>query len=156
MDVLRNHFPGLTGELNLKWPNDLLLDDKKLAGFLGEQSEGSFRLGVGINVNNDLDGSDFRLEATSLREQLETDVDSTSILFNWYRGFVDCLDRADECRHFEPEELESRLGTMGKEVIVENTRGEVLGLDTNGALRVDFNGDKRSIHRTDQVEILHQ
>ncbi|MBC7785625.1 MAG: biotin--[acetyl-CoA-carboxylase] ligase [Burkholderiales bacterium] len=39
----------------LKWPNDLLHDDLKLAGLLCERVEGADLIGLGLNVNLDLD-----------------------------------------------------------------------------------------------------
>jgi BirA family biotin operon repressor/biotin-[acetyl-CoA-carboxylase] ligase len=35
----------------LKWPNDLVVDDRKLAGVLAEADRGAVVVGIGINVN---------------------------------------------------------------------------------------------------------
>jgi BirA family biotin operon repressor/biotin-[acetyl-CoA-carboxylase] ligase len=40
---------GLTARL--KWPNDVLVDGRKIAGILPEASTGRVRLGIGFNVN---------------------------------------------------------------------------------------------------------
>ena len=37
----------------IKWPNDILLDDHKVAGILVEAAEGVVILGIGINVNQE-------------------------------------------------------------------------------------------------------
>ena len=43
---------GLTGlDVGLKWPNDVLIGDGKLAGILAEQSAGAIVAGAGINVS---------------------------------------------------------------------------------------------------------
>lgn len=39
-------------QLNLKWPNDILLAGRKVAGILAEYSRGHLLVGVGVNVNN--------------------------------------------------------------------------------------------------------
>jgi len=39
------------GRLKLKWPNDLLLDDKKVAGLLIESESRPFAVAIGIGVN---------------------------------------------------------------------------------------------------------
>ncbi len=48
-------------QVNIKWPNDIYFQGKKLAGILTESEKiaGTFYLvsGMGINVNNDLSGS---------------------------------------------------------------------------------------------------
>ena len=36
--------------VNVKWPNDLLIDGKKLAGILSEKNENGVVVGVGINI----------------------------------------------------------------------------------------------------------
>lgn len=39
-----------TGDLKLKWPNDILLDGKKVAGILCERSGDTVIAGIGVNV----------------------------------------------------------------------------------------------------------
>ena len=44
---------GLDNKLRLKWPNDIILDGKKVGGILCE-SDGKYAVaGIGINLNND-------------------------------------------------------------------------------------------------------
>lgn len=53
---------------SLKWPNDVLLDGRKVAGILLEASEGAVIAGVGVNVNQDAGElpAETRFPATSL------------------------------------------------------------------------------------------
>ena len=53
----------------IKWPNDILLDDHKVAGILVEAAEGVVILGIGINVNQEhFPGAEgFAYPPTSLR-----------------------------------------------------------------------------------------
>lgn len=66
---------------SLRWVNDVLVDGKKIAGFLVEsytapQSGEIFNLiGFGINLNNSSFPEEIRLIATSLGEQLGTTID---------------------------------------------------------------------------------
>ena len=39
-------------EVNIKWPNDLLINGKKITGILTEKCEDFIVIGIGINVNN--------------------------------------------------------------------------------------------------------
>lgn len=61
----------LSGEIKIKWPNDILVDGKKIAGILienrfrGAQLEASF-IGVGLNVNQ-VNFSRFTRQACSLK-----------------------------------------------------------------------------------------
>lgn len=55
-------------EVRLRWPNDILVKDKKLAGVLVEQfSESVAVVGVGINVLNNPDRIDYKLTHTIAR-----------------------------------------------------------------------------------------
>jgi BirA family biotin operon repressor/biotin-[acetyl-CoA-carboxylase] ligase len=53
--LLKSHFKALTARLKLKWPNDVLLDDRKLGGILAEQVQDrqgrqAVVLGFGVNL----------------------------------------------------------------------------------------------------------
>src|SRR5580658_4033807 len=56
---------------DLRWPNDLLLNEKKLAGILVQAPDASVQIaGIGVNVNQTGFPEELRSIATSLR--LET------------------------------------------------------------------------------------
>ena len=50
----------------IKWPNDVLVDNRKLAGILCERHGDSVIAGVGINVNQKVFAPEIALRATSL------------------------------------------------------------------------------------------
>jgi len=58
---------GLTAQI--KWPNDVMLNRRKVAGILSELSEGTVVVGIGMNVNQSREElpPDTRTEAGSLR-----------------------------------------------------------------------------------------
>jgi BirA family biotin operon repressor/biotin-[acetyl-CoA-carboxylase] ligase len=58
---------GLGLEPGLKWPNDVLLGDHKVAGILSEAAEGAVILGIGLNVGR----VDFPREIVSTATSLE-------------------------------------------------------------------------------------
>lgn len=86
--ILDLYGESLGERLKLKWPNDLLLKDSKLAGILCEQTVLPQRaartliLGVGINANVDPAalGEDLRHPATSLANVLGHDVDVRALV----------------------------------------------------------------------------
>ena len=51
---------------NIKWPNDLLLNQKKITGILTEKCEDFIVIGIGINVNNKQFDESIKDIATSL------------------------------------------------------------------------------------------
>jgi BirA family transcriptional regulator, biotin operon repressor / biotin---[acetyl-CoA-carboxylase] ligase len=66
----------------IKFPNDLLLGGKKVAGILAESSDGRVVLGIGVNANQTAeqlpDGA--QTEPTSLRLELGEPVDRAALL----------------------------------------------------------------------------
>lgn len=63
-DAIRRHF-----ELpcHIKWPNDVLVEERKLAGILCERRPGESYVGIGVNCNDKRIPSELRSHATSLR-----------------------------------------------------------------------------------------
>ena len=66
----------------IKFPNDVLIGGRKVAGVLAESSEGRVVLGVGINVNQTLEQlpSGVRTEPTSLQLVVGAPVDRALLL----------------------------------------------------------------------------
>jgi len=133
---------------SLKWPNDVLLDGRKVAGILTEmatlgQRIGHLVVGIGINVHHRL--SDFPAEmqatATSIdlaagrrAERGEVAAALYSALDRWYTAFCDGK------RTGILAEARARTATLGRPVTVlaasEQWRGTALDLDVDGALLV--------------------
>jgi BirA family transcriptional regulator, biotin operon repressor / biotin---[acetyl-CoA-carboxylase] ligase len=66
----------------LKFPNDVLIEGRKVAGILAESSEGRVVLGIGVNANQTREQlpADARTEATSLRLELGEPVNRLQLL----------------------------------------------------------------------------
>ena len=136
-------------EPDLRWPNDVLLKDKKFCGILTEMNAEATRVryavvGIGLNVNHaDLPG-ELRGRATSLR--LETGrawsrVELAAALLKSLDREYRSLDSTDPAasdallRRFEERSSYAR----GKQVRVEENggfEGVTEGLDARGFLRV--------------------
>ena len=90
--------PGL--ESRIKWPNDLMVGDRKLAGILAETysgpSGGYALVGCGINVNQDAATlAAIGRPATSLREEVRRTVHRGELL-------VTCLEQVDAWLALDP------------------------------------------------------
>jgi BirA family biotin operon repressor/biotin-[acetyl-CoA-carboxylase] ligase len=150
---------------DLKWPNDVLLQDRKIAGILTEMTCVGPRvshvgLGIGINVHHGLE--DFPVEvrptATSLRLAVGQPLDRAELvaalydaLDRWYALF--CSGERDRILRAVREQT----ATLGREVTVESGgdrwQGVALDVDADGALLV--RGEDRTIRRVlaDDVSI---
>ncbi len=83
-DRLGSHPPAI--EPRIKWPNDVRVDGRKVAGILLERGHGTV-IGIGLNVN--LDPSEFppdlRSPATSLRALHGRPLDRSAVVRNLIR-----------------------------------------------------------------------
>ncbi len=139
----------------IKWPNDILVGGKKLAGILAESSGSSTTiefviLGIGVNVNwpQRLMPDMIRDRATSLLDLRQSSVDREA----FFRRLIQDLDRCYgvlEERGFGAlaPVWESRFGLRGCKVKVVMTdqvlMGRAQGIDCNGALIVETGGGER-------------
>jgi BirA family biotin operon repressor/biotin-[acetyl-CoA-carboxylase] ligase len=140
-------------QANPKWPNDLLLGRKKLAGVLTELENDGHRLryaiiGLGLNVNNDFSGSELADTATSLRMAAGQDIDVDSVA----DAFLAALGRryTDFLAGISPHHAWARnLEPLGRRVRVERTgrpplRGIAESVSPEGALLV--RDDAEALH----------
>ena len=137
-----NHF-GLHGQL--KWPNDVQVGGKKIAGILSELSEESVVIGLGLNLRQRPDQLPIT-EATSFAIEgipnVSTDAVLTiylSELFNLYQQFLDA-DGDAETSGLRAQASEA-CSTIGQRVAASLPSGEKLSgvasaLDPTGALLV--------------------
>lgn len=151
--TLRNRLEG-SGNLSLKWPNDLLLNGRKLCGLIGETRSGHLNLGVGMNVNNAVrgDSEGFDAPAVSLREATGRHWSRRGLLFAWLRRFGEAL-RGGDPACFDPSRLQQHLDTIGREVRIGDRRGTAVGLHGDGGLLLSVRGESEIVYSGDPVEV---
>jgi BirA family biotin operon repressor/biotin-[acetyl-CoA-carboxylase] ligase len=116
----------------LKWPNDVLVDDRKLAGILVEvvvTPQGPAAV-VGVGLNTGLRADELPVPtATSMRLEGASTTDRTVVLRELLRTF-DALHRAWVADEGEPtnvrESYVRRCATLGRRVRVELPDGSTL------------------------------
>jgi len=137
------------GEVEIKWPNDVLLRGSKTSGILmelaAEATQVSFLvLGIGINLNVDRGDlpDEFRAHATSLSSHLHAPVDRIAFASSLYLQLEGVLDACAE-RGFDAvrTRFERFFRMRGREVRVleidgGETAGRAVGIDPDGALRI--------------------
>ena len=133
-------------ECNLKWPNDIMYNSKKIGGILIEKKSSHFIIGIGLNVNeNELDKS-IQGSTLSLKLILNRSIQRETLL-----AFI--------CNHFEIlinqslpyiiKEWESSCTHMYKTVhshqFKELVSGKFLGLNQDGQANIEIGTEKKVI-----------
>ena len=140
----------------LKWPNDLVADDRKLAGLLSEAAgagEPAVVLGLGINVSAGAYPKELSGEATSCEEVAARPVDRSDLLV----GFLTGLEARYSAvlggkRSSTLDAYCSDSATLGRRVRVDLMSGDPLegratGLADDGRLIVtDDAGTEHPVH----------
>lgn len=149
----------------LKWPNDVLLDDRKAAGILVERhtSVGSEVLVIGCGLDLDWRGVPRRGEAggwTSLAESLGTGVDHGGVLAALLVALDTELTGLAAAPDARPilERYRAACSTIGREVDVAlpggaRVTGRAVDLDGQGLLVVDTGREQLSV-RAGAVSVL--
>lgn len=135
----------------VKWPNDILVQDKKIAGMLSELESMADRvtyvnIGIGINVNNDTPPAD--LPATTIKEILGRPVSRRDLLEAFLDGFERQMSEADLSSVIR--EWKKYMITLNRPVkvvtVTETVEGTAVDVDETGALIVQLdNGSTRQI-----------
>lgn len=143
--AVRDACTELTGQrdIQLKWPNDVIHDGRKLAGLLCERIAGVDLIGIGLNVNitsTDLPADlRFGIASLSLISGSPHDLTRTLILLTQH------LQHSLRTRHSRPfaafvDQYRQHDGLLGKQIAVhppgeaQGIRGTCEGIDTEGRL----------------------
>jgi BirA family biotin operon repressor/biotin-[acetyl-CoA-carboxylase] ligase len=129
-------------QVRLKWPNDLMLNGRKLGGVLLEASQGYVVLGIGLNVNVRLSAfsQDLAPVVTSLEEFLGHPVDLAGLTQEILRQLEEVLTAVQIDPRRLMDQWRDRSMTLGQYVRVTGPAGAFEGVvedvDDEGVLRV--------------------
>ena len=117
----------------LKWPNDLMLGDRKAAGILCEAGPSGVFAGIGLNCNQLAFPGELAARATSLAAELGRELDRWALLGRFLEALAASLGDA-----LWREKAEARLWKMGESLVFLEGRGSLVarieGIDTEGSL----------------------
>ncbi len=150
---------GITAKI--KWPNDLLVNGKKIVGVLTERSEVDgmpfIVLGIGLNVNmNHEELSEIPQAATSMYIEKNQTFSLDGIKEFYVRLFVKRLEEAknNNFANVWSHWQKSLQWMLEQPVCVQTTanryQGKVIALETDGSLRLeDSDGTQQIINSAD-------
>jgi len=116
-------------DLTLKWPNDIIFNEKKVGGILVQKVEDKICIGMGVNYfwetpSVPIAGSIFNThqDDTKLKDDAE----------NWAKQLEGMLKN----NNFDLDEYKSRLQTIGKLVEYPEGRGWAEDINEDGSLQI--------------------
>jgi len=147
---------------NIKWPNDLLINGKKVTGILTELQADMDRvqsiiIGIGVNVNQEIDAFEQSIQsiATSIKIESGDEIDRVVLVAK----ILDYLEKYSNIyveNGFEPIKIlwESYNCTIGKRIranlLRETLEGVAIGITNDGVLELQLdNGEIRGIYSAD-------
>lgn len=149
-------------DVRLKWPNDLLIGERKLAGVLGERVDSAVIIGMGLNVS--LKQEELPVEtATSLAIEQAACVDRDPLIRailreieTHYRDWSAARGDADACGLRAA--YQASCATIGRQIRVELPgerllEGLATGVDQNGHLQLDAQGGRHTLSAGDVVHV---
>ena len=134
----------------IKWPNDIVINGKKVCGLLTQSDVSDSRVlyavtGIGLNVNMDVAAYDeIRDIATSLRAELGRDVSREEVLAATM-NHLEALYQAVRRGEVVSMDWKQRLDTLGQHVRVSGPDGALL----EQGVAVDADSDGSLILRRD-------
>lgn len=145
------------GEVAVKWPNDVLIGDRKVCGILSERVIDQNAAVIGMGINTTLSEDQLPVPtATSLAlagarsDAVEVVVAVLGALGRWYQRWADGEDLAPA--------FSQRCGTLGRTVRVErgpsgDVTGVAEGVDAEGRLLVRTSAGLQAFSAGDVVHL---
>jgi len=125
---------------NLKWPNDLLIGDKKVAGILVEAKKSGVIVGIGLNI--EMAKSELPVPAaTSLTLENFAELNRNVVLPEILKNLALTIGLWESGSSMAIEQYRQVSSTLGKEVEVHLPSGEILnsramGINEMGELQL--------------------
>lgn len=152
---------------DIKWANDVHVNNKKICGILAEMTETNVDLAIALGIGINLKSSNFPPELADIATSIEAETNRvfdaeallqalTARLAEYYR----VLNGTDGAEKIRREWAKRSSYHEGKSVKVklenETIRGTTRGLEENGALRVETESGAIKIIQAGDVEMLRK
>lgn len=133
---------------HIKWPNDIVLNNKKICGILTEMGVEMDEItyvviGVGFNINRRDFGDEIASMATSIRRECGKRIERAPFLADFIEGFMKRYEIFLQAGDLSPlmEEYNAHLINIGRQVKIVNRSGEkirtALGINEKGELLLE-------------------
>jgi BirA family biotin operon repressor/biotin-[acetyl-CoA-carboxylase] ligase len=138
----------------LKWPNDILLNGKKISGILTElldlnTVEKKFIIGIGVNVNNEQFSEKVFKKATSLKISTGVNFNIPDIIVKIVKEFYENLNLLKNKQNLL-NLWKTNTDLIDKEILfTENIskmplRGIIKDIQDDGGIKIDINNESKT------------
>jgi len=159
--ALARAFYGLYGlSAGIKWPNDLLVGDRKICGILTELNAEVDRLnyailGLGINANIDISAFPEDWQSTSLAHEIKGKIARVELIRRILQEMEIAYQQMLSVEIYE--EWRSRSVTIGRQVRIISANGDLNGkaidLEEDGALIIKTENDIKRVLAGDCIHL---
>lgn len=148
-----------THQVGVKWPNDVLVDGRKISGILAEATADAVVVGAGVNT--DMADEQLPVETATSFAALGAEVDVDRLVADYVRslgeGIAALAGTGEKTRADVHAAVSARCLTLGREVTVslpggDELQGKAIRLDEDGRLVVD-DGGERAVSAGDVVHV---
>lgn len=150
-------------DVSIKWPNDVIINDKKICGILTEMSTEIQKInyivvGIGINVNTENFPEELSDVATSLKKEAGKDFSRKELLNEVLKDFEMYYNKYVKYGDFSifTEEYEKMCNTIGRDINVigrETYPAKAVGINESGELIVEKENGTREIVFSGEVSV---
>ena len=136
--------------IKLKWPNDILLNNKKLSGILIEK-EGLFSIiGVGININSNPDRNYTRYPSTNLLSE-DCYIEKNDLLNIFTKNLINNINICKEYTFSKIiKNIIPYLYKLNENIIFNFNNnifiGKFIGINCNGALLLNIDSEVKTFY----------
>jgi len=146
-------------DAKIKWPNDILINNKKVCGILTEanaKSNAVYYVIVGVGIDTKIDigtlADDIQEKTTSLNKETSEEIKEPSIVANFLNEFEEIYnlfkdEKFDEIL-YDWKQMNQTIGSYVevKQPFGEVYRGRAVGIDNQGVLILELeNGELKEI-----------
>lgn len=126
---------------DLKWPNDVLINSKKVSGILlNSSSQGdkieNVIIGIGVNVNQTKFVGDFKIQPTSIKFELKREIIRERLLSEILNQFEELFFELRHNTRKILDEWREKCRMIGESIVIETASGIKSGIfydiDANG------------------------
>ncbi len=139
-----------------KWPNDVLVNEKKVCGILLETVSSSKKIivGIGVNVNQKNFSQELQQKATSLYNEVKSEIDRGMLLIKILENFEFWYEQLQKESSIIIDEWKKYSTMLGKKIIINEHHSsfEAIAVDiqNDGGLCIKtFSGEERVVYSGD-------